>query len=253
MNKELIDLYLKTSKHSAYQILPDCLKNTIQYNVKQIINRYEKERMDFLKSCLSFKDKHVLDIGGNTGFFSFESIEAGAKMVSYVEGNPTHEIFVRKASEKLNKNIKTQNAYLDFKIAAEQTRFDIVLLFNVIHHLGDDFGDKSISLEKAKEEMQNAISYFTNNTEVLVLQMGFCWKGNPSLPLFTNGTKKEMIDFVLSSVGNNWEIQSIGIAEERDEITEYKILNEENIKRNDQLGEFRNRPIFILKNKSYVG
>jgi hypothetical protein len=28
---------------------------------------------------------------------------------------------------------------------------DIVLLFNVIHHLGDDFGDKSLSMEKTKE------------------------------------------------------------------------------------------------------
>jgi hypothetical protein len=54
---------------------------------------------------------------------------------------------------------------------------DIVLLFNVIHHLGDDFGDKSLLWKKAKEKMKLvSIAFHTN--EVLVLQMGFCWKGD---------------------------------------------------------------------------
>jgi hypothetical protein len=37
---------------------------------------------------------------------------------------------------------------------------DIVLLLNVIHHLGDDFGDKSLLWKKAKEKMKASINYF---------------------------------------------------------------------------------------------
>lgn len=34
-----------------------------------------------------FEGKSVLDIGGNSGFFTFELIEKGAKKIHYYEGN----------------------------------------------------------------------------------------------------------------------------------------------------------------------
>jgi 2-polyprenyl-3-methyl-5-hydroxy-6-metoxy-1,4-benzoquinol methylase len=247
MNEELIELYKKTSKHSNYQVLPSSLKNIIDESIVPSISRYENERMDFLKKQLSFQNKKVLDVGGNTGFFSFEAIEAGAKQATLIEGNLAHETFVKKAAQIINKNITTNNYYLDFKTNKIEESYDIVLLFNVIHHLGDDFGDKAITMDEAKIEMQNAINFFSDKTELLVLQMGFCWKGDKNLLLFENGTKLEMIKFVKHSIKDKWEIQTIGVAEEIDEKTIYSILDDENVERYDSLGEFRNRPIFILK------
>ncbi|MBK7762867.1 MAG: methyltransferase [Bacteroidetes bacterium] len=249
-DEELIQLYKNTSKHSSYQILPQVLKNLVGTAVSQAIPRFEAERWSFVCKHISFNEANVLDIGGNTGYFSFESIEAGAKKVVYIEGNTAHANFVEKASKKLNMNIHVFNKYLNFKDNLNESQFDIVLLFNVIHHLGDDFGDNQISLDEAKKEMQHAINYFQDKTKWMVLQLGFCWKGDRNSLLFKNGTKKEMIDFVESAIGDKWTIKAIGIAEENQSITEYQLLNERNIVRSDLLGEFRNRPIFILESKS---
>ncbi len=246
-NKKLFELYQNTSKHSNYQILPSSLKEIISEDSLEIHSRFENERMEFLKKSIQFKNKRVMDIGGNTGFFSFEAIENGASEVVYVEGNTPHANFVEHAAELLNKNILVKNNYLDFEKDLGIGNFDIVLLFNVIHHLGDDFGDQSISIDKAKEKMLDCINYFVDRTDLLVLQLGFCWKGDTSKLLFENGTKGEMISFVESAVMGDWKVREIGIAEVSADKTEYKSLSEENIKRQDSIGEFRDRPIFILE------
>jgi Predicted rRNA methylase len=245
----LVDLYQKNSKHSGYQILPKALKTLIQEDVKQFISRFEQERLDWLLSQIDFSGKRVLDIGGNTGFFTFEAIEAGAQKVVYVEGNSNHADFVLKAKNILGLNVDVRNKYFDFTSDLDNDQMDIVLLFNVIHHLGDDFGDQGSSKEEALEKMKEAINYFSDKTNLLVLQMGFCWKGDRNELLFKNGTKSEMIDFVQSATKDKWDIQSIGIPEEEEGITEYRSLSPLNIERVDTLGEFRNRPIFILKSK----
>ncbi len=251
MNTEKLKcLYQKSSKHSNYQILPDSLKKYFGTNDLTICSRFEAERMQFIIGQLNFSGNKIVDIGGNTGYFSFESIANGANEVIYIEGNKAHAEFVKYAVEVLGINIKVYNEYLHFD---ENINFkkgtDIVLLFNVLHHLGDDFGNKTLSKEKAKEMMKASINCFYNKTEFLVLQMGFCWKGDKNLLLFENGTKKEMIDFIKEATKEYWDIKAIGIAEEHDGETIFNLINEINIERNDYLGEFRNRPIFILKNR----
>ena len=67
--------------------------------------------------------------------------------------------------------------------------------------------------------------------------------------LFENGTKKELIDYILSGTKNDWEINYIGIAQSFQQKIQYCDLNDINIERNDDLGEFLNRPIFIMKSK----
>jgi 2-polyprenyl-3-methyl-5-hydroxy-6-metoxy-1,4-benzoquinol methylase len=249
MNQELIDLYKNTSKHSNYQILPNVLKPFIGENVIQTINRYEMERWQFVNEFVDFKGKKVLDVGGNTGFFSFESIEAGADEVYYYEGNTAHAKFVNQAATLLQQNILTTNQYVNFKDILTGSPFDIALLFNVIHHLGDDFGHAEIAMVDAKREMQKTIMYFYDLTEILVLQIGFCWKGDRNQPLFENGTKQEMIDFVNEAIDGKWSIEAIGIASIHGVTTHYSLLNTINVERDNLLGEFRNRPIFILKRK----
>jgi SAM-dependent methyltransferase len=248
IEQDLVALYKINSKHSAYQILPNSLKNIIKEEVVQAIPRFEKERFEWLKSKLDFQNTKIVDIGGNTGYFTFEAIEAGASEAIYVEGNSNHAEFVKKAAELIHANVKVVNKYFDFQEALTEETFDVVFIFNVIHHLGDDFGDQNYTKAQALEKMKSAINYFKNKADRLVLQMGFCWKGDRTQLLFENGTKSEMIDFINETIEGFWKIEQIGIAEIQNGNTVFNDLNESNRGRNDDLGEFRNRPIFILKN-----
>ncbi len=247
VEQDLVRLYQKNSKHSAYQILPKSLKNLIKDEVVQDITRYEAERFEWLKSKLDLSDKKIVDIGGNTGYFTFETLDAGASEVLYIEGNDDHAQFVSKAAEVLQANVKVTTKYFDFQHDLSGESYDIVLLFNVIHHLGDDFGDQSFTKSQALDKMKSSVNYFADKTERLVLQMGFCWKGDRTQLLFENGTKAEVIEFIRETIKDIWEIEHIGIAEETQGQTEFVDMDESNMPRNNALGEFRNRPIFILK------
>ncbi len=248
MNKEkLIALYETSSKHSNYQILPNPLNDIIQQNELEVNSRFEQERLNFITSKMDIDGMHMLDIGGNTGFFSFEFINAGAEKVTYYEGNNAHAQFVEYSSRALNFNIDVKNQYLDFTEGSEIQKSDAALFFNVVHHFGDDFGDTEMGVLEAKEQMKQCINFFAAQTSYLIFQMGFCWKGDRHKLLFDGGTKSEMIKFVEEAIAGYWKIEEIGIAEINGDQTVYNDLNDENIERNDALGEFRNRPIFILK------
>ncbi|MCF6204852.1 MAG: hypothetical protein L3J59_14485, partial [Methylococcaceae bacterium] len=94
--------------------------------------------------------------------------------------------------------------------------------------------------------------YLSRKTRYLVFQLGFNWKGDVKKPLFKNGTKEEMISFITKGVESSWEVKSIGIAEKTNNKYIYKNINTNNIKRDDSLGEFLNRPLFILKSKNII-
>lgn len=249
INKDLDylkELYRRNSKHSNYQILPQKIQELLSISDDKTISRYEAERMEFIKGKVDFTDKTVLDIGGNTGFFSFEVLDSGAKNVTYIEGNASHCEFVKTAAELSDSRIKTYCKYLDFENDFNEEFFDVIFNLNVIHHLGDDFGNNNISKENAKQMMSDTFRYFENKCDTMIFQMGFCWKGDRYELLFKNGTKSEMIDFVKSALSDQWINSSIGIAELIAGETIYKDLSSSNLERDDRLGEFRNRPIFIL-------
>ncbi len=83
----------------------------------------------------------------------------------------------------------------------------------------------------------------------VILQLGFNWKGDRYLPLFDNGTKSEMIAFLQINIESFLDITRIGIAQKKDNNVIYSDLTDSNIERDDSLGEFLNRPLFILKSK----
>lgn len=246
---ELIAYYSNTSKHSNYQILPKRLKSILGDNDVVTRTRSEEERLRYVLEKVDFKDKSVLDIGGNTGFFTFELCDAGALKVNHYEGNKEHSEFVGLAAQALDMSdrVKTTNAYFPFD-GSFKDKYDVILLFNVLHHIGDDYGDKDTSVERAKSEIITELNGLKDNADTVVFQMGFNWQGDPKKPLFDKGTKEEVIDFVKTGVVGSYVIQAIGIAQRsEDGSIEYADLNDENIKRDDSLGEFLNRPIFILR------
>ena len=191
----------------------------------------------------------MLDIGGNTGFFTFAAIEEGAKEVYYVEGNKAHADFVElsaRALDILNK-INIINEYYNFY--SDKKRYDVCFLLNVLHHLGDDYGDSSISINRAKELMLEQLNSISGRVKTVVFQLGFNWKGNRELCLFENGTKRELIEFILKGIEGRWSIREIAVAERYEQTIKYVSVDDMNIKRDDTLGEFLNRPIFILDSK----
>jgi hypothetical protein len=60
-----------------------------------------------------------------------------------------------------------------------------------------------------------------------------------------------MIDMVRAGIAGHWDEVGIGIARANEGITVYEDLSPTNIAREDHLGEFRNRPLFILRSRQH--
>lgn len=246
---ELKQLYLQTSKHSNYQVLAPELAELITDRELDIQTRHEKSRWAYITKQLDFNAASVVDVGGNTGFFSFSALDAGARYVQYFEGNKAHAKFVSLAAQlaKYNGHLDVHNQYIDLETQALPEAVDIMFLLNVLHHIGDDYGNRQNNAESALLHIENVLKQLAGQTSLLVFQLGFNWKGDVSQPLFRNGTKTEVIEFIKRCTDGHWELVKVGVAEKSQGIVHYEDLNESNLVRDDELGEFLNRPIFILK------
>ena len=247
----LKELYMHQSKHSNYQILPKKLSKYLGNKPLLIHSRHEESRLRFITDVIKIKGKSVLDVGGNTGYFSLELLDQGANSVAFYEGNKEHAEFVKLSADLLgfNNRITVVNEYLDFSDTNSiSKKYDVALVMNVLHHLGDDYGNTSIQVEEAKNLIKKSLKQMALISSILVFQIGYCWKGDRNSPLFTNGTKVEQIEFVNQATSGYWEIMSIGIPQLKGEKVDYEEPLEENLKRRDDLGEFLNRPLFVLKN-----
>lgn len=248
----LENLYMQNSKHSNYQILPSMLKNILNENNLGIKTRSERERLSYMKKHVDFSQKSILDIGGNTGFFSFELLQENARHIDYYEGNPVHAEFVQTASKVLNVEDRLTVYPQYYLFDKMEKQYDIILCLNVLHHLGDDFKDGK-SKDIACKEMLISLNQLASCSDVLIFQMGFNWKGNSEECLFKDGTKEEMETFIKKGTEDYWDIIFIGIAEKKDDIIIYQEMNDKNNRRQDDLGEFLNRPLFIMKSKERKG
>ena len=245
--KKLVELYEQASKHSNYQILPPELAQYIPEGNLHVKSRYEKERMDYIQKKLELGGAVFCDIGCNCGYFSFACMKAGAGAGDLYEGNPAHAEFVKTAAEVLGLSevLTVHNEYFTFE---ENTgrRYDVGLLLNVLHHVGDDYG-KVQNMADAKEHILEELARMASYTGKLVFQLGFNWMGDRNRCLFETGTKEEMINWLKEGIKGYWDIEFTGIAVRRDGRVVYEDRNADNSRRMDELGEFLNRPIFILR------
>ncbi len=252
-NSHLIDLYNRTSKHSHYQVLATPLKALIPNKMHNIRSRGEEERLYFILKHLPCEDIALADIGGNTGYFTLEFIHRGARSALFIEGNKVHSSFVHESISALGwqDKVKIYPSYMTFEEDLSLIDVDVTLLLNVLHHVGDDYGNQSQSINEAKNNILRSLFRLSRKTKFLVFQLGFNWKGNKEHPLFKEGTKRELIDFVEYGTRGSWSIKHIGIAENSNDRVFYNELNSHNIQRQDSLGEFLNRPLFIMESKLY--
>lgn len=241
----LTSLAALKSKHSCYQILHPWIREAVKETYLPSGKR-EAERQSYMEEILPLKGKELLDIGANTGYFSFSALEKGAKHVTAVEGNAEHARFLVEASRLLGieNRFNVENSYFNFS-APQFHHLDIILCLNVLHHLGDDFGDPLISLAEAKIAIAQALARMAKHSTWMWLQLGFNWKGDKSQPLFTNGLKIELIDFVSKSCISAWSIVNIAIYNPDKNV--YENASDQLLKRFDPIGEFLNRPLFLLR------
>ncbi len=248
--QKLLDLYNRTSKHSNYQILFPALYAWLPRDRVNTHSRYEKERLDYILSKIDVRDKSFCDIGCNTGYFSFSLLDGGAKHGLLYEGNRTHAEFVTLAGEQLGwaEKLTVRDTYFDFQ-SCHGEHVDLLLLLNVLHHVGDDY-DHAADAAQARQKILSTLNSLTPMADAMVFQLGFNWMGDRNKPLFSCGTKQEMIRYLAEGIKEHWQITAIGIAERQQGGTVvYNDLNDGNAARDDALGEFLNRPIFILKRR----
>jgi len=236
-----------TRKHSAYQRLPDALATMIGDFPAALSPKHEAERLMYIRSKVPLENKALLDIGCNTGYFSFESLSAGACNVVAFEGSQPHYEFAVTAAAALGLTQRFNISNEFFTFTANHRHYDVALVLNVLHHIGDDFGERSVTMVQAKQMMLESINAMSVYVDTLVLQLGFNWKGDITQCLFPHGTKREMIDFIAEGVDGHWSVDAIGIAEGTRASLQYEDLTDTNIARRDDLGEFLNRPLFVLR------
>lgn len=232
------------SKHSQYQELYGDLSEKL--GVLPPSGKCDSKRWHYMISNLDIRAKTVLDIGANTGFFSFAAVDAGAKFVNAVEGNLDHADFILKAAKllKIESHLRVENRIFAFN-EINNINYEVIFCLNVLHHLGEDFGGNIISLDLARQGIIDRIQMLSHIAKYCWLQIGYNWTGNRNLPLFTKGAKKQMIDFVSVACNDHWVIKKIAVFSPY--TLHYEDAKVELLERFDSSGEFLNRPLFLLE------
>lgn len=243
-------------KHSAYHAVPRILNDLVVSKFPSISEtRAEAARFSYINERINFVEKTILDIGGNTGYFSFDAIVSGAKSVRIYEGDrKLCDIISAVASfAGLSSRIEINNSYFLFDETQDAGDvYDICFLLNVMHHIGDDFGDKNINRIIARSLMLEKINSLANKCRFLVLQIGYIWKGNRDLPLFDKGEKSEIYAFLESGLEGRFRIRHCGVAMQNTASRiEYVDMTMENACRISYFREFLNRPLFILESSVF--
>lgn len=252
----LTDLYRERSKHSSYQRLHpllDPLLGAGNAGLRDALpeGKLEAARQHWFEATLPLAGARVLDIGANTGYFSFGAIAARAREVTSVEGNAEHAQFIRSAAAQLGlaQRLRVQARYYGFGAAPGEgdERFDIVYCLNVLHHLGDDFGERGLGLAQAKARMRDCLRHLAGVTRLLVLQTGFNWKGDRHSPLYAQGLKAELVAHIGEATEDDWTLEETVVWDPKWRC--YAPLDARNGQRFDELGEFMNRPLFRLRSR----
>lgn len=242
-------LYSTISKHSNYQSIHPIVSDAFPELRCDIRGKLDRQRFECAASCVRLSEATICDIGANSGYFSIAAVRAGAKLVTSYEPNSHHAEFLRISASALGleERIVVKCELFDPNAAMKaNSRYDVGLFLNVLHHLGDDFGPKRFGIEAAKREMLSLLARMAGVFDVLVFQIGFNWKGDRRYPIFERGTKSEVSEFV-NAVSDSWDTQSAWSYSP--EIDRYLPLEGPQMSRIDEIGEFANRPLYILKSR----
>jgi SAM-dependent methyltransferase len=216
----------------------------------------DRERADFMFGEKAVLGQQVLDIGANQGYISIEAALRGAEKIDAFESNELDSAFLSRAT-KLFPELGTITAYssnFSFE-TVNSLRWNYVICLNVLHHVGRYFDSHVKTLQEAKNAMSRHLKSLTPKAGGggVWLQIGFNWQGNVQQPMFKNGTKCEMAEFVVSAIGPDACLSVIGIYNPQSKVYQnvaYGDWSHPLWRRIEAIGEFPNRPLFFVECKN---
>jgi hypothetical protein len=214
--ENLKSLYLDDSKHSHYQNVPEFLRD--QIDISEYLTptwRDDRCRLELISQYYSFNQiKTLSDIGANTGYFSLSlaKLHPGLQ-INAIEGNKNHVDFIRLVSEYAGiKNLKITQAFYDTSMNRSAFAAELVLYFNVLHHLGADHQKEWINLANFESEAIKCLRVIAKNCKCMAFQMGFNWGGNKEFPIISleddNG-KIRYLERIMTAAG--FRIDAFGL------------------------------------------
>lgn len=210
----------------------------------------DAERAAFMFAHQSATGKRVLDIGANQGYMSIEAALRGAQCVDAFESNDVDGAFLSQAALAFPE-LKALAAYaLNYEFDQRNERWNYVVCLNVLHHVGRYFDGHVGEMAQAKAVMARHLQRLLTPGGCLWLQLGFNWQGDTRQPMFPNGTKREMTDFVTGLLGTDARMATIGIYNPHSHAYEPVTLGDWSHplwQRMDTLGEFGNRPLYLIE------
>lgn len=188
LKAELQRLYADSSKHSAYQNVPDFVSAELGYT--ESIDegwRGDRPRLAFLIGCRNpAAGETWLDFGANTGFFTL-SLAHRFPQTSFlaVEANPNHALFIQRVAHYFEmRNVEVIQRAVGLQELQTLPHSHFMLHLNVLHHAGHDFDAELVPGRSAfAEYARRYLSSLRNVTNAMLFQLGSNWGGDRNQPL----------------------------------------------------------------------
>jgi len=202
LKAELQRLYADSSKHSAYQNVPDFVSAELGYT--ESIDegwRGDRPRLAFLTEYRTpAPGEKWLDFGANTGFFTL-SLAHNHPQTDFiaVEANPNHAQFIKRVAYYFEmRNVEVIQQAVGLRELPMLPRSDFMLHLNVLHHAGYDF-DADLVPDRAglPEYARRYLSGLHEATTAMLFQMGSNWGGDRNQPLM--GVRADAEKFITFS------------------------------------------------------
>lgn len=130
--------------------LPNGLKTSLAKQESHGKNLVKYKRLSSIFELLNLKDKNVLDMGCNEGFFSLKMEELGAKVTSIdIDEHRIEKANFIKELIKPNANIEYKELDIYSDDLNDLEHFDICLCLGFIHRIPDPFRAVSLLAKKA--------------------------------------------------------------------------------------------------------
>lgn len=204
---------LSQSKHGLYQMLPPTLiKKMPELEKFSFSRRLDDKRYEWFSEKLDFDGKRVMDIGGNIGYFSFRlASEKNAHLTIY-EPQEQHIKAIESIKPIIDmpdEKVKCVNQGVgldDIKTLPEQ---DIILLFNVLQHAGEDYDKKYVpDISHWRDYTISYLQALRSKTKNMVFQMGYTWLGHEDS--FCH--EEDFITFTVKLLEDaGWKINNCGV------------------------------------------
>lgn len=168
-------------KHTDYQRLPDFLPQHVKDCIPVTSMHLEKERLDWMLERVDFREKRVIEIGANSGYFSLMLARTQKARVDAYEPFPAHAEFTRVLAQVcgLQTAVSVHEEPVTLESISRLPTVDVLIFLNVIHHAGFDFDDGSHATDKEQwwRFASDYLSRLKAVSDIMVFQMGYTLGG----------------------------------------------------------------------------